>query len=215
MKRLLRKAFKWFLIVCALCAVVCLVCNIIVLQASKDKLYNCVNDVPHRHTALLLGTSPISRWGGPNPYYYNRIDTMAALYHAGKVDRIIVSGDNSTKDYNEPEMMRADLVQRGVPDSVIYADYAGLKTLDSMVRAKEIFGHDSILVVSQKFHNERALYYAQAYGIDAIGMNAGNWRGDSRRYIMMAREALARTKAVFNTLIGKRPKYGGETIDIG
>ena len=140
---------------------------------------------------------------------------MAALYHAGKVDRIIVSGDNSTPTYNEPGMMREDLVARGVPDSVIHADYAGRRTLDSVVRASEIFGQDSLLVVSQRFHNERALYLAHAHGIDAIGMNAGNWRKGRLRLHMMAREMiLSRPKAVLDILIGKRPRHGGERINI-
>ena len=214
MKRFFQFLLKWASFAGAVCAVVCLVCNLIVLQASRNRLYSRVADVPHRHTALLLGTNRISRWGGPNPYYYNRIDTMAALYHAGKVDRIIVSGENSTASYNEPDMMRADLVSRGVPDSIIHADFAGRRTLDSMVRAHEIFGQDSLLVVSQQFHNERALYLAHAHGIDAIGMNCGNWRRGRLGLHMMAREALARTKAVIDVVTGKRPRYGGKHIDI-
>ena len=215
MKRFFRHTFEWATIAAAVCAVMYVVCNLVVLQSSRGRLYNCVTDVPHRHTALLLGTNRISRWGGPNPYYYSRIDTMAALYRAGKVDRIIVSGDNSTASYNEPEMMRADLVSRGVPDSVIHADYAGRRTLDSVVRAHEIFGQDSLLVVSQQFHNERALYLAHAHRIDAIGMNCGNWRQGILGLHMMAREALARTKAVIDMLIGKQPRYSGKPIDIG
>lgn len=214
MKRILLKVLKWGLIALAACAAVCLVCDVIVLKASEGRLYNSVADVPHRHTALLLGIGRVSIWGGPNPYYYNRIDTMAALYHAGKVDRIIASGANPREDYNEPKAMREDLVKRGVPDSVIYADYAGRRTLDSVVRAKEIFGQDSVLVVSQQFHNERALYLARAHGIDAIGMNAGNWREGPLRYHMMVREALARTKAVLDVMLGKRPRFGGETVDV-
>lgn len=214
MKRVFKSLFKWTSIAVAVCAVVCLVCNLVVLHASRGRLYDRVADVPHRHTALLLGTNRISRWGGPNPYYYNRIDTMAALFHAGKVDRIIVSGENSTASYNEPDMMRADLVSRGVPDSVIHADYAGRRTLDSVVRAHEIFGQDSLLVVSQQFHNERALFLARAHGVDAIGMNCGNWRRGWLALHMMGREALARTKAVMDVVAGKRPQIGGGRIDI-
>ncbi len=111
-------------------------------------------------------------------------------------------------------MMRADLVSRGVPDSVIHADYAGRRTLDSVVRAHEIFGQDSLLVVSQQFHNERALFLARVHGVDAIGMNCGNWRRGWLALHMMGREALARTKAVMDVVAGKRPQIGGGRIDI-
>ena len=216
MKRFWQKTFKWLLIACVACASVIAVCNIIVLQASRGRLYDRVADVPHRHAALV-GTNRVSRWGGRNPYYYNRIDTNGKPRELHtEMDSIIVSGDNLSKYYNEPDMMRADLVARGVPDSVIHSDFAGLRTLDSVVRANKIFGQDSVLVVSQQFHNERAIYLAKAHGIDAIGMNAGNWRKGRLRFHMMARECLlARPKAVIDILFGKRPRYGGDTIDIG
>ena len=212
MKRFWQKTFKWLLIACVACASVIAVCNIIVLQASRGRLYDRVADVPHRHAALL-GTNRVSRWGGRNPYYYNRIDTMAALYHAGKVDSIIVSGDNLSKYYNEPDMMRADLVARGVPDSVIHSDFAGLRTLDSVVRANKIFGQDSVLVVSQQFHNERAIYLAEHLDLDVEKLQAYNAVSPDSgwSFITYAREYLARVRMFWDIISGQQPQELGKS----
>src|SRR5690606_3791527 len=110
--------------------------------------------------------------GFVNRYYQYRIDAAVALYKAGKVDYFIVSGDNGTKDYNEPEDMKNDLIAHGIPEERIYLDFAGFRTLDSVVRMEKIFGQRSFTVVSQEFHNRRAIYLAQRQGYDAVGLNA-------------------------------------------
>ena len=134
--------------------------NVKVENASEEKIYSSVDSIPHNKVALLLGTNPLNRLGRPNSYFTNRINTAAELYRAGKVDFIIASGDNHTKQYDEPTAMRDSLMAHGVPEDRIILDFAGFRTLDSVVRAKEVFGCDSLTIISQADHNARALYLA-------------------------------------------------------
>ena len=187
--------------------------NIRIDRYSKGKLYDTVPDVPHYHTALVLGTSPTGRSGGPNLFFLARIEAAAELYKAGKIDRILVSGDNRKRGYNEPEEMKKALVDKGIPEKVIFLDYAGFRTLDSVVRAKEVFGQSEFIVVSQRFHNERAVFIAGKKGIKAVGFNAADVRG---RYglITHIREWGARCKVFLDLLFGKKPHFLGDPIDI-
>lgn len=134
--------------------------NIRVEQEAKGRIYTEMDSLPYNKVALLLGTNPINRWGRPNSYFTNRINTAAELYHAGKVDFIIASGDNHIRQYDEPTAMRDSLMAHGVPEDRIILDFAGFRTLDSVVRAKEVFGCDSLTIISQEDHNARALYLA-------------------------------------------------------
>ena len=131
-----------------------------------------IQKLPNEKVGLLLGTSKILKSGWKNLYFFNRIDAAEQLYKSGKIMYILISGDNSTKDYSEPEDMQAELLKRGIPADKIVLDFAGFRTLDSVVRAKEIFGQNSFIIISQKFHNERAVFLAQHYGIKAYGFNA-------------------------------------------
>ena len=164
----LAKASKALVILVVAFGCAVLYCNVRVQSVGRPRTYDNVEDIPHRHAALLLGTTPKTRIGHTNKYFTYRIDACAALYKAEKVDRIIVSGDNRRRNYNEPEEMRKALLAKGIPNSVIFLDYAGFRTLDSVVRAREIFGQDCITVVSQRFHNERAIFIAKKKKIDAI-----------------------------------------------
>jgi SanA protein len=110
---------------------------------------------------LVLGTSQYLKNGYLNWYFKYRIEATVELYKKGKIDFILVSGDNSHKNYDEPTAFKNELIKRGIPADQIYLDYAGFRTLDSVVRAKEIFGQTSITIISQKFHNERAIYWSQ------------------------------------------------------
>ena len=209
----LRRMLKFLLILLIVAVVTVLYCNVRIRSYARGRTYSKVQNVPHRHAALLLGTSPKVRNGNSNRYFTYRIDACAALYKAGKVDRIIVSGDNHIKEYNEPEAMRQALLQKGIPDSAIFLDYAGFRTLDSVVRAREIFGQTSYTIVSQRFHNERAIFIAHKKGIDAIGFNARDARlkyGFKTR----VREIFARCKVFLDLVIGKKPHFLGESIDI-
>ncbi|MDE6380417.1 MAG: YdcF family protein [Muribaculaceae bacterium] len=188
--------------------------NIRVDRSSSGRIYTVHDSVPYNKVALLLGTNPLNRWGGPNSYFTNRINTAAALYHAGKVDFIIASGDNHTKEYDEPSAMRDSLIAHGVPEHRIILDYAGFRTLDSVVRSKEVFGCESITVVSQADHNARALYLAEANNIDAIAVSSPVRAGRWVRLRLTLREWLARDKMMLDILFGKRPHFLGKKIEI-
>jgi len=145
--------------------------NVTAVWASRGKLFDDVKDLPDAKVGLVFGTTDRFQ-GRENRYFRYRIDAAVEVWKAGKVDTLIVSGDNRSKYYNEPQKMKDALVEEGVPASRIVCDYAGLRTLDSVVRAKEIFGTNKILVISQRFQNERAIYIAQAHGMEAYGYNA-------------------------------------------
>jgi SanA protein len=162
--------------------------------------------------ALLLGTARTHQ-GRPNQFYRARIEAAAELFHSGRVRGILVSGDNATMYYNEPVSMQKDLIALGVPAEFITLDYAGFRTLDSVVRAKEVFGVQHILIVSQRFHAERAIFLARHFGIDAHGLAAAD--PDSPGLMKVrAREVLARVAAVLDIITGRTPKFLGapETV---
>lgn len=189
--------------------------NSVVAWHARDRVFASAQEAPHRRVALLLGTSPWNRLGRANTYYTNRMRTAAALYHAGKVDYIIASGDNHTRNYDEPTAMTRSLVELGVPRDRIVADYAGFRTLDSVVRAKEVFGCDTLIIITQADHAERALYLAQANGIDAVAVAAPLQAGRKTRLRLTLREWLARDKMMLDIWFGKRPHFLGERIAVG
>lgn len=205
---------KYLLILALLSMVVVVYCNIRIISFAKDRLYDNTSDIPYNHAALLLGTSPTGRYGGPNPFFYARIRACAALYASGKIDKVIVSGDNRRVTYNEPMEMKKALMEAGVPVEDIILDYAGFRTFDSVIRAKEVFGQSSFTIVSQRFHNERAVFIAGKKGIDAIGFNAGDV---GLRYGLMTyfRECFARCKVFLDLVVGMKPHFLGEPVDIG
>ena len=182
-------------------------------EHAQGKTYAALADIPHNKVGLVLGTSKRLSNGYINLYYKYRIEAAVSLFKSGKIDYIIISGDNGTKQYNEPITFKKDIVKAGIPDDHIFLDYAGFRTLDSVVRAKEIFGQESITVISQQFHNERAIYLAENFGIDAIGFNA---QDVSKRYgfKVRLRECLARTKVFLDILFNVQPKFLGEKIEI-
>ncbi|MFV0536370.1 MAG: vancomycin high temperature exclusion protein [Dysgonomonas sp.] len=176
-------------------------------------VFDTVDSVPPQKAALVLGAA---RYLGnrQNLYFTYRIQAAKELYEAGKVRVFVVSGDNSREDYNEAHDMRDALVEVGIPDSIIHCDYAGLRTLDSVVRMKEIFGQDSFIVVSQKFHNERAVFLAQHYGLVAYGYNAKDVGLSRFSYRTKIREVFARVKVFVDIATGKGAKYLGDPIEI-
>jgi SanA protein len=188
-------------------------CNKMIVNAAKDKMYSDLNKIPFNKVGLLLGTAKYGKHGLNNPYYDYRIEAAINLLKNAKIKYIIISGDNSRKDYNEPESMRSDLIKGGIDSTNIYLDYAGFRTFDSIIRLKEIFGQDSATIISQQFHNERAIYTASRAGIVAIGFNAkeaGNVQGLETPW----RERLARVKTFLDFWVGKKPKYLGSKIII-
>lgn len=188
--------------------------NAKILYDTSDYLYKNVKRIPPQKAALVLGASKYIQGGHPNPYFTYRINAAKELYDAGKVKAFVLSGDNGLESYNEPEDMKNALVELGVPDSIIYLDYAGFRTLDSVVRMKEIFGQESFIVVSQPFHNERAIFLGQHYGLTVYGYNARDVSLGRVSYKTMIRERFARVKVFIDILMNKQPRFLGEPIEI-
>jgi len=189
--------------------------NYYIARSSSATIYESIDKVPHTHTALLLGTAKYLAGGYINYYYKYRIDATVKLWKAGKIDAIIVSGDNGSVYYDEATAMYDDLKHAGIPAKYITRDYAGFRTLDSIVRAKKIFGQDGIIIVSQKFHLERALYIARAKGVKAIGFRATDFANTLWAKRMQYREYLARVKAFLDLYILRtRPKFLGEKVKV-
>ncbi len=187
----------------------------LVRRAAAGSLYSSAAEIPHRRVGVVLGCSRRLGSGLPNPFFDSRIRAAADLFQAGKVDYLLVSGDNHTKGYDEATDMRDGLLHAGVPADRIYSDCAGFRTLDSIVRARDVFGLHQITVISQEFHNERAIFLAGHNGVDAIGYNAqdvdlGDVSGAHRR------EKLAKVKAVLDIyLLRTKPHFLGPSITIG
>ena len=180
--------------------------NQIIIKSSDPFLFDQVEDVPESRYALVLGANKESRSGGTNPYFKFRMEAAARLYHSGKVDQLLVSGDNHVKDYDEPTDMANYLVDLGVPRDSIILDYAGFRTLDSVIRAKKVFNCQSLIIVSQKFHNQRAVYAAINQGINAVGYNASDVQNKSN--FTHYREIISKTVMIFDLFVFKtQPKF--------
>ena len=180
-----------------------------IARSSTGKLFSRLEDIPSREVALVLGTNPKVN-GRENLFFEYRMEAAAALWKSGKVKCLLLSGDNHTRGYDEPTAMRNALIARGVPDSVMTLDYAGFRTLDSVVRCKEVFGQKKIIIISQRFHNERALFIAKKNGVDAIAFNAQELSfGYSVKTSI--REYFARTKCVLDLyVLNAAPKFLGQ-----
>ncbi len=213
MLRLLVRLLLVMFLIAMVPVVLVLLSDITVEQFAKDKVFDDVQQLPVNKVGVLLGTNKHMSNGNINRYYRYRIDAAVELYRSGKVSFILASGDNSIVGYDEPEMMRQDLIARGVPDERIFLDYAGFRTLDSVVRAQKIFGQEKVTFISQQFHNERAVFIANNKGMSAVGYNA---RGVNLRsgIKVVVRERFARVKMMLDLLLGKQPKFLGEPVQI-
>lgn len=202
-----------FLLSLTILLLVVLFSNYTIKNSAKNKTFFEVSKITKNKVGLVLGTSKLLKDGRINPYFKYRIDATVKLFKNGKIEVVLVSGDNGDKSYNEPEDFKNALIHAGIPEDKIYLDFAGFRTLDSVVRAKEVFGQDSITIISQKFHNERAIYLAEHHGINAIGFNAKDL---SRKNGLKTRirEYFARTKVFIDILLGVKPKFLGEAIII-
>lgn len=184
-------------------------CNHIVCRNAEGKLYTAVDSIPEAEVGLLLGTAPKTRIGRrPNQFFRNRIDAAEALYKAGKVKSILISGNEKSLDgINEVESMRDSLVARGVPDSSIILDGKGFRTLDAVIRATKIYDKHSYIVISQKSHNERAIYLAEHLGLDVENLSGFNAADVTSHKATMThiREYLARVKMFVDIVTDKQP----------
>ena len=188
-------------------------CDRQVEAASIKNIYSDINKIPHNNVGLLLGTGKYLAGGYINPYYNYRIDAAEQLIKSGKITYLVISGDNGRKDYDEPNMMKADLIAKGIDSSCLYLDFAGFRTFDSMIRLKKIFSQDSVTVISQEFHNQRAIFIAKNEGIAAIGFNAKDVsnRNGLRTKV---REKFARTKVFLDYLFNYEPRFLGPKVSI-
>jgi SanA protein len=186
---------------------VLLIClaNAWVFALTDGRTYTKISKIPPREIALVLGTSPKMRSGQSNPYFTKRMDATALLYHHGKIKQIIVSGEKS-RGYDEPAAMKNYLVyQEGVPEDIIIEDPKGFNTYKSILRCKDIYKKDNIIIVSQGFHNLRALLFARNNSMNALGFDAQDVNKPESYYRNQFREILARTVAVVYFALGISP----------
>ncbi|BDD05751.1 SanA/YdcF family protein [Aureibacter tunicatorum] len=206
------KLFIYALITSLISALlICILSYEYIASYSKPYIFHNQNNIPKGKVGLLLGTSKYLRRGTLNYYYKYRIDQTASLYKNGIIKCIVVSGDNSDHRYNEPIQMRNDLIKKGIPEDAITMDYAGFRTLDSVVRMKKVFGAgDNVLIISQNFHDERAIFLARKNDLNATAIAC---KDVPERYGIKTqiREYFARVKAILDIYILKtKPKFLGK-----
>jgi Uncharacterized membrane protein len=208
-----KKIFKIGAILGLAAAALIVAAEIAVSRAAMGRVYDDAGAIPVRGMGLLLGCGKTLKNGGANSFFTHRADAAAKLYAEEKISQIIVSGDNHVASYDEATDMKLALVERGVPAERIHCDYAGFRTLDSVVRAKKVFGQERLTIISQSFHNRRAIFIARAKGVDAIGFNAAEV-AMSHSLRTRIRETPARVKALLDVCLGVRPRFLGPAIDI-
>lgn len=204
----MRKFFLFSIIV----GIIILLPWIIISFATNGLIYDKIDEIPTRKYGLLLGTSPGTNWN--NPFFLTRIEATKELYEKKKIEYIIVSGDNSTDRYNEPLYMKNALMRAWIPEEVIKMDFAGFRTLDSVLRAKNIFSlTDDLTIISQPFHLERAIFLAKFHNINAIGYGAA----DVNLYYWLQtyiREIGARWLAIYDAIKWTEATIYWEKIDL-
>lgn len=205
-----RRLWKVGLYALMFSAVLLLLANWWVVKSTEQRIFSDYALLPVNPVGLVLGTSSRLSNGLPNPFFDNRMRAAAELYKLGKVGHIIVSGDNRTRFYNEPVEMRNALMKLGVPESAITLDYAGLRTLDSVIRSKEIFGQDNITIITQPFHSYRALFISNYFHINAVALVAREPDNEPAVQVYV-REYFARAKAILDLYVLKTsPRHLGE-----
>ncbi|WP_395732694.1 vancomycin high temperature exclusion protein [Prosthecobacter sp.] len=214
MKTILKRRWVWIAVLAVAGLGFVFGCEGWVERSAEGRCYDAVKEVPEAPVAVVLGTSARLADGRANLFFLPRMEAAAALFKAGKVKALIVSGDNGTQGYDEPTDMKRVLMQMGVSAEKVVCDYAGFRTLDSVVRAKEVFGQQRMIFVSQRFHNARAIYLAQAFGIEAYGMDAKDVPV-ALSVKTFLREKLACVKAVLDVnVLGTRPRFLGEKVAV-
>lgn len=201
MKRIIEILRTFFLLV-EIGILLMMLANVWVFSLTNGRTYNRISKIPPRETALVLGTSPKTMAGNANPYFTSRMDAAALLYHHGKIKKIIVSGEKS-RGYDEPTAMKNFLVyQEGVPENIIIKDSKGFKTQQSIQRCKELYGESNVIIVSQGYHNLRALFFARNNNMNALGFDAQDITRPESYYRNQSREFVARVAAVVHYIFG-------------
>lgn len=210
---MMKRFLKFLLWIFALGVLFLVLSNVLVVTSTRSSVIENIDSLDTKTVALVFGTSKSTQSGNKNLFFADRIRAATELYRAGKIRHIIVSGDNRTKFYNEPRDMLRALEIRGIPEDAITLDYAGLRTLDTVVRCKEIFGQTDVILVTQAFHANRAQFIAER-----VGLNSQVFAAEYQSYTyrsLKQREYLARALAVSDLYIFKRsPKYLGDPIQL-
>ena len=198
MKKVYKKIIWAAGIMAVLCLAIMLICNQIVVNNAKGKVFSEIDYIKYNKVGLLLGTTPQARFDRITNYFFiYRIDAAEQLYKAGKIEKILISGDEHSLDgVNETECMRDSLVARGIPASTIILDGKGYRTINSVINANKVYGLKDFTIISQKFHNERAIYQAEHLGLDVENIQAYNAKDPKSRraYLTTIREYFARVK---------------------
>lgn len=211
MKITIGKFLGWAIVIGGLLLIVS---NGWVIYSTKKQIYQSLESLPSTDVALVLGTSKKLASGEENPYFNYRIEAAEKLYKSGKVKHLILSGDNETRYYNEPKYMSEALLDKGIPKSAITLDYAGFRTLDSVVRCKEIFGQSKFIIITQKFHAYRAVFIGNHFGVETTAFVADNIP-ITQSFSVILRELLARPKAILDIyVLDINPRIMGEKEDI-
>jgi len=201
-----RQILYFSIAILVILAIIVALCNISVDRNAEGRTFSNINDVPTMQTALLLGTNPKTRDGKrPSSFYLARINATAELYKHGKFRQLIISGDRR-EGYDEPQTMRHDLIERGVPDSIIMMDGQGYRTLLSLRNSKQYFGIHDMIIISQKWHNERSIFLADKMNIKAVGYNADDVH-HPRAIWTHIRELLARVKLFIDLYVTHREDF--------
>ena len=208
-KKIIAKFCTWLIcLIIVVCLTLMLVSNHIVVNNAKGKVFSEMDSIKYNKVGMLLGTTPQARIDRVKNYFFiYRIDAAEQLYRAGKIEKILISGDeNSLDGVNEPECMRDSLVARGVPASAIILDGKGYRTICSVVNANKVFGLKSFTIISQEFHNERAIYQAEHLGLDVENIQAYNAKmpKSRRAFLTSIREYFARVK-MFIDIFYRKP----------
>jgi SanA protein len=215
MKKLLRKKFIFrFSLISIVIGTAFLTSSYYwVENTTSEKCFTDVQNLTEHRVGLVLGTSKFTKSGRINPYFTYRVKAAAEAYKAGKIKRILISGDNGRTEYNEPEMFKEALIEKGVEAKHIELDFAGFRTLDSILRAWKVFGLKEFLIISQEFHNKRAVFIAEKNGLEVEALNATNPQRTSKR--MTLREVAARANCILDLyILGTDPKFYGPEIEI-
>lgn len=212
MKNPRNKLRRWwivlgFTIIAGLAAIFC--ANVACRLAATNRIFRDIESVPTNGVAVVLGTGKLTARGNPNFHFTQRIDAAVALFNSGKVRHLIVSGDNSVKTYDEPTDMRDALIAAGVPLEAITCDYAGFRTLDSIVRANTVFGLTNFTIVTEEFHCPRAIWIGRRHGLEVVAFAAPDLSARWSARVKL-REALARTWCALDLyVLNRQPKFSG------
>lgn len=203
----LRRLIRCAIYLSCLSLILLIVIDRAISYSVRDKIYTDINTIPPRPYAVLLGTAKYVAKNSPNLFYDYRLEAAKALFDAQKITYLLLSGDNSTLQYNEPRTMKRDLRRMGISEQFLFPDYAGFRTLDSIIRAKYVFQAEPMTIISQRFHCERALFIAKFHQIDAICFAADQ---PPTAYFTRIRESFARLLMLWEVIIEKSPRFLGE-----